>query len=149
MTLRTEPTGVYENVLVPTDGSDNAERGIAHAIDLAAETGAHLHVLFVVDETVYGSDTGLSSYEAYIEKVADDAEDLVESVVEEATERGVESTTSVLRGTPHEEILDYAEAQSVDLIVMGKRGATGGTVPHVGSVTDRVLRGATVPVMPV
>ncbi len=139
---------MYENVLAPTDGSDNAARGIAHAVDLAAETDAHLHVLFVVDETVYGSSTGLSSYEAYLEKVADDAEDLVETVVEEATERGVESTTSVVRGTPHEEILDYADARDIDLIVMGKRGETGGTT-HVGSVTDRVLRRATMPVLPV
>lgn len=139
---------MYENVLAPTDGSDNAARGVAHGIKLAAETDAHLHVLFVVDETVYGSSTGLSSYEAYLEKVADDAEDLVETVVEEATERGVESTTSVVRGTPHEEILDYADARDIDLIVMGKRGETGGTT-HIGSVTDRVLQRATVPVMPV
>lgn len=147
--MRAEPARVYENILVPTDGSRNAARGVEHAMDLAEETGARLHVLFVVDEAVYGSATGLGSYELFLEKVGDEAEDLVEEMVEDAVERGIDSTTSVLRGVPHEVILDYADEQGVDLIVMGKRGAAGGTTPHVGSVTNRVLRGASVPVLPV
>lgn len=140
---------MYQHVLAPTDGSDNAARGVEHAIAVAAEMGAHLHLLFVVDETVYGSSTGLSSYEAYLEKVEEDAGRLVEELAATAADRGVDVTTSVLRGTPHETILRVADAEHADLVVMGKRGATGGTVPHVGSVTDRVLRGAEVPVLPV
>jgi nucleotide-binding universal stress UspA family protein len=140
---------MYENVLVPTDGSDHAARGVEHGLDLAAEHGARLHVLFVVDETTYGSTPAFGSYEAFLEDVADDAEALVEDVVEEATERGVDATMSVLRGTPHETILQYAADNDVDLIVMGKRGATGVEAPHIGSVTDRVLGAATVPVLPV
>ena len=147
--MRSEPTPVYENVLAPTDGSDNAARGVAHATALAAEAGARLHVLFVVDETVYGAETGLSSYEAYLEKVEEDGAALVEGLAADAADRGVETTATVRRGAPHEEILSYADAQGVDLIVMGKRGATGGTVPHVGAVTDRVIPGADVPVVPV
>lgn len=65
MPLRAEPAGVYESVLVR----------------------------FVDDETVYGASTGLSSYEAYLERVADEAEDLVEAVVEEATDRVLQGAT--------------------------------------------------------
>lgn len=140
---------MYENILVPTDGSEHADRGIDHAMDLAAEHGARLHVLFVVDETVYGSTPALSSYEAFLEEVSEQAEDVAEDVVDDATERGIDATMSVLRGTPHETILSYADDQAIDVIVMGKRGAAGVEAPHMGSVTNRVLRDATVPVVPV
>ena len=140
---------MYDRILVPTDGSEYAARGVERGMDLAEENDAQLHVLFVVDETVYGSTPALSSYEAYLEKVADDAEDLAEDIIEDATERGIESTMAVLRGVPHEEILAYVDEHDVDLIVMGKRGATGVEPPHVGSVTDRVLGAAEVPVIPV
>jgi len=140
---------MYERILVPTDGSEHAARGVERGMTIAEENDAQLHVLFVVDETVYGSTPALSSYEAYLEKIAEDAEDLAADIVEEATERGIESTMAVLRGVPHEEILAYTDEHDVDLIVMGKRGATGIEPPHVGSVTDRVLGAAEVPVIPV
>ncbi|MDS0279526.1 universal stress protein [Halomicroarcula sp. S1AR25-4] len=149
MSVHNQDIGMYENILVPTDGSDDAERGIEHAMDLAEDHGAHLHVLFVVDETVYGTTPAFSSYEAFLEEIADEAEDLVEDVVETATERGIESTTSVLRGLPHEVILEYADDHDIDLVVMGKRGAAGVEAPHMGSVTDRVIRAAAVPVVPI
>ena len=95
---------VYENILVPTDGSDHADRGVDHALELAASTGARLHVLFVVDETVYGTTPAFSSYEAFLEDVEERAEDVTEDIVESATERGIDATMSVLRGVPHETI---------------------------------------------
>jgi len=140
---------VYDNILVPTDGSDHAARGVDHALDLAAAHGARLHVLFVVDETVYGTTPAFSSYEAFLEDVAEEAEEMAEDVVETATERGIDATMSVRRGVPHAAICDYADDQDVDVIVMGKRGAAGVEAPHFGSVTNRVLREATVPVIPV
>ncbi len=140
---------MYQNILVPTDGSEHAERGVEHGLTLAAEHGARLHVLFVVDETTYGTTPALSSYELFMDKIADQAEDVAEEIIEDATEQGIEATMTVLRGTPHREILHYAEDNDIDLIVMGKRGATGVEPPHVGSVTDRVLGSADVPVIPV
>jgi len=54
----------------------------------------------------------------------------------------------VTRGLPHKEIVRYADAHDVDVIVMGRAG-DGGTEPHIGSVTDRVLRTTDRPVFPV
>ena len=140
---------MYRNILVPTDGSDHAERGVEHGLELAVEHDAQLHVLFVIDETVYGSTPALSSYELFMDEMADEAEEIAEDIIEDATERGIDATMSVLRGVPHETILQYVADNDVDLVVMGKRGATGVEPPHVGSVTDRVLGSADVPVIPV
>lgn len=140
---------MYDRVLVPTDGSDHATRGVEHGMDLAAEHDAQLHVLFVVDEAVYGTTPALSSYEAFLEEIEEQAEDLVEDIVEDATERGIDTTLSVRRGVPQDSICHYADRESIDVIVMGKRGAAGVEPPHLGSVTNRVLRQASVPVIPV
>ncbi|EMA56156.1 universal stress protein UspA-like protein [Halococcus thailandensis JCM 13552] len=118
-------------------------------MELATAHGAHLHVLFVVYETVYGSTPAFSSYEVFLEQIADEAEEVAENIVEDATERDIDSTMSVLRGVPPKKILEHAGNNDIDLITMGKRGATGVEPPHMGSVTNRVLRGADVPVLPV
>lgn len=140
---------MYENVLVATDGSDHAERGVDHALDLAAKYGATLHVVYVVDERRHGETPAMSSYEAALEKVEEEGEEIAEDVVEDANELDLPVTVSVLRGAPHEEILRYVEGHDIDIVVMGKRGAAGVERPHIGSVTDRVIRESQTPVMPV
>lgn len=134
---------------MPTDGSNRVRPREDRGLYLATHHDARLHVLYVVDERIFGSTPALSGYEEFLEQVADEAEDLVEEIIEEATERGLESTTSVHRGLPHQEILDYIDDHDIDVVVMGKRGAGAGQSSHLGSVTDRVLRGATIPVIPV
>jgi nucleotide-binding universal stress UspA family protein len=140
---------MYENVLVTTDGSEYAERGVDHALDLAEKYGATLHVVYVVDERRHGRTPALSSYEAALEKVEEEGEEIAEDVVEDANELDLPVTVSILRGAPHEEILRYVDAHDIDIVVMGKRGATGVERPHIGSVTDRVIRESPVPVLPV
>lgn len=140
---------MYRNVLVTTDGSDHAERGVEHALDLAERYDATVHVVYVVDERRHGSTPAMSSYEAALERVEEEGEEVAEDVVEEANERDLPVTMSILRGVPHEEILGYVDAHDVDLVVMGRRGAGGVGRPHLGSVTDRVIREASIPVMPV
>lgn len=134
---------------MPTDGSDHAERGVDHAIDFADEHDATLHALFVVDENVYGETPALSSYEVALDRLAADAEDVVDDVADRAARHGLDTETAVRRGDPHEEIVDYAEEHDVDAIVMGKRGAAGDGHSRIGSVTERVIQRADVPVTPV
>ena len=66
-----------------------------------------------------------------------------------ADEMGVGAVTSGRRGSPTVEIIRYAEANDVDLIVMGIHGEERGSHPRVGSTTGRVVRLASVPVLPV
>lgn len=142
-------SGMYENVLIPTDGSDYAERGVEHGLDIAERNDAAVHVVFVVDENIHGKTPALSGYEAFLEKVENEGQRIVDGVVERATDRGIEATGSVLRGRPDEMLVDYVDANDVDLVVMGKRGAAGVEPPHMGSVTERVISRTDVPVVPV
>lgn len=145
----TDVSTTYDDVLIPTDGSPRAERAVEHGVELADQNDATVHGLHVVDERRYGETPALSTYELTFEQAEDAGEELTETVAERAQDDALETTTTVTRGTPHEEIVEYAEANDIDLIVMGRTGASGVEMPHMGSVTDRVLRTTDVPVFPV
>jgi nucleotide-binding universal stress UspA family protein len=115
-----------DDVLAATDGSEGAERAGAHAVAIAAATGARLHVLTVGD---------------------DDAP--ARSLAARAREAGVDVTVAVRTGAPHEEILGYADEAGVDLVTLGSHGRTGVERVLLGSVAERVLRAATTPVLAV
>jgi nucleotide-binding universal stress UspA family protein len=138
---------MYERILLPTDGSTATERAVEHAVDLARKYDATIHALYVIDAGMYSSlEAGA---DIVIDALEDEGEAAVESVERAAAEAGVEVETTVTSGTAHQTILDYAEEADVDLIVMGTHGRTGLNRYLLGSVTERVVRTAEVPVLTV
>ena len=124
-------------ILVPTDGSAGAAAAAAHAVDLAVATGATLHVVHVVDVGVLPID-GSGAVLDELQRVGRQA---LDSVVERAEEADVSTIrASVLSGTPYRAISDYADAEAIDLVVMGTHGRTGFDRYLLGSVTERVVR---------
>jgi nucleotide-binding universal stress UspA family protein len=139
---------MYDDVLVPTDGSAGAERGVEHALSLAETHDATLHVLSVVDTGRYGETPALSDLELVFEAAEREAAERAEAVADRAAERGLDAAPAVSRGRPAEEITEYAEDHA-DIVVMGVHGTTDGIEPHAGRVTRRVLRTCDVPVITV
>ena len=137
---------MYENVLIPTDGSDGTPRAVEHAIRIAREAGGTLHVLHVVDTGVLPLDSNSQSLYDEMETAGRVS---AEAICERASEAGVHAVGTVRRGTPYDEILDYADANGVDLIVMGTHGRTGLPRLFLGSTTERVVRLSDVPVLSV
>jgi nucleotide-binding universal stress UspA family protein len=140
----------FSTVLLPTDGSENAEAATDHAVDLARQFGARLHVATVVDVDSAGGLFGSGG-------VTDDIVDRLEASGSEAVSRMVDAVrerdpdldpaTAVVRGMPHEGIRDYVTAHDVDLVTMGSRGRSDIERQLFGSVTKRVLRVVDVPVL--
>lgn len=135
---------LYDSILLPTDGSDGANRAAEHALDLAERYNADLHAVFIVDTHRYG-EPALSTTELVIEQIAEEGETFLGELIGRAGDRGIEVTTHSRRGHPHREVLDLAEAVDADLVVMGYQGQTHHE--HIGSTTDRVLRACTCPVL--
>ena len=138
---------MYDTILIPYDGSDEARRGAEHGIELAAALGASVHALYVVDlpgapRTVYIRDDE--------EQIREEHRDYGEKVTEElcgmAGEQGVECTTAIRTGSPAEEIVDYAEEHGMDVIVLGS-AYQGKFRALLGSTADKVVRTAGVPVI--
>jgi len=137
---------VYANVLLPTDGSDAAAAAVPHAIELADRYGARLHVLYVADTTEYST---VTFEDDVVDPLTKQGEAVVDDAVEKAEERTVEAVGVVQQGGAYETILEYVDDQDVDVIVMGTHGRRGLDRALLGSVTERVVRTADVPVLTV
>ena len=135
---------MYDRLLLPTDGSDGTDAAVRQALALASRFGATVDVLAVVDETFPAA----TEYDLVVEELESAAEDALTAVTDACEREGVAAEPHLRRGVPHEEILAAADAYGTDLVVMGTHGRTGlDRLRHLGSVTERVLRHSTVPVL--
>ncbi|MDS0278533.1 universal stress protein [Halomicroarcula sp. S1AR25-4] len=145
---------MYENILIPTDGSDTANVAVDHAVDLAEKYGAKLHALYVVDIDAVNFGLGTEQVDRIkqgnfgemteLEEKANEATGIVAAA---AADHGIEVHEEVRVGAPHEVIAGYADAKGIDLVVMGSHGRSGVRRALLGSVTERVLRSTHVPVL--
>ena len=140
---------LYDRILVPTDGSVEGERAVAHALDLAAVHDATVHAVHVVDTASYAGMSMEASWEGLGRLLRSDADEAVTAVEELAAGTGVDVSTAVVEGSPSREIVRYAEGNDCDLVVMGTHGRGGIDRLLLGSVAEKVVRAAAVPVLTV
>ena len=142
-----------DTILVPLDGSPLSRKALRHA--LAEFPDASITVLHVVDlfEPGYGAYPDFeTSYEPLMgsEEWYDRAEEISEQLFEEARDLADDydreiSTASEI-GDPKRIIVDFADEEDIDYIVLGAHGRTGEERPVFGSIAEMVARRATVPV---
>jgi nucleotide-binding universal stress UspA family protein len=140
-------TAMYDHILIPYDGSDEARKGATHGIELAAALGATVHMLYVID--LPGAPRSLSirdDEERMRQEYREYGEESLDDICRVTEQHGVDCETDIRTGTVSEEIVEYAEEEGIDAIVMGSayRGKVGALL---GGTTDRVVRTATVPVI--
>lgn len=133
-------TTTYHDVLVATDGGALAEAATRHAIEIASAFDATVHALSVVNTTIAGN---------YPEERAA-AADAIEAVADSAEAAGLDSVTAVREAPrPYAAITDYRRENDLDLVAMGTHGRSGVKRYLLGSVAERVIRTAHVPVLAV
>lgn len=140
---------MYDRVLVPTDGSDTAENAVQCAVDLARRHDAEVHTLYVVDvgnppESVESEDL----WDPVIDAVRNQGNQQTREVLEMVNEAGLDGSQAVLEGDrPADTILDYVDDHDIDVIVMGTHGRSGPARWLMGSVSERVIRSSSIPVL--
>lgn len=124
-------------MLIALDGSDPSIAGLKHALEVFPE--ANLIAVHVVDEleSHYGGGSGA---DGNVEP------DFFETVTEIAGEYGADIETYVINGTPASAIIEFAEEESVDGIIIGSAGRSGVSRMLLGSVAENVARKSSVPV---
>lgn len=139
---------LIKKVLVPLDGSVIGEAAIPHAETLARALGSAL-VLFHVVEPFTGW-VGSEAFAMYPEKEEERSEAAIaylDKVEKELQEKGLSTLSGVDLGAASGKILEYAEANAIDLIAMSTHGRSGIGRWVFGSVTDKVLHAGDTPVL--
>ena len=139
-----------KNILVPTDFSEYSDKALKKAVDISLQHKSKIYVLHVVDEVVqcavdYCIDISLvKQIEKQSMKFA--REKLQQQVEELAKSKKIQIAVDVKMGDTLETILKEQKDKRIDLIVIASRGKKG-LIGHLGSIADKVMRGAKCPVM--
>jgi len=131
---------MLKKILAPTDFSDLSVRGVGYACQLAKGVGAEVTILNVVIVDESGINKG---------EMEENKQRLEEFVVKNVADIGANLRIRkvVDAGQPYGAIVDCAENERIDLIVMSSHGRSGLSRMLIGSVTDKVLRAASCPVL--
>ena len=152
---QTRPDGFdYSRILVPTDGSANAETATRHGAAVADRYDATVHVLNVVDIQAAGGAFNAGGLdETFIERLEENGRDAVAATADElenaapavSVETAVERTDSFGGVAPG--IREYISDHDIDLVVMGSHGRSNLKRQLLGSVTSQLIRTVAVPVL--
>jgi nucleotide-binding universal stress UspA family protein len=137
---------MYDRILFPTDGSEPTGAALDYALEIASEHEATIHVLNVADT----SRDSLTRIQGDVVDVLErEGKRIVDEAAQRVRDRDLPVVSEVVQGTPSSSIVEYSDQFDVDLVVMPTHGRRGLTRFLVGSVTERVINTATVPVVTV
>jgi nucleotide-binding universal stress UspA family protein len=132
-------------VLVPLDGSDQADRALAHAMRVFP--GARLTLLTVIDpSTGFSGPNAPGTAEVWYQSARERADELLAAARDTAEAEGMEVETVVETGRPASVVIDYAERNPIDHVVVGSHGREGVSRLLLGSVAETIVRRSPVPV---
>lgn len=139
---------MYDCLLLPTDGSPEMVGVIEHAVALAEAHDARVRALYVVDTATLSRLPMEASFETVAELLEEEGEQAT-AMVEDVADGRVPVEGVVLDGSPAREIVREADDGHCDVIVMGTHARGGIDRLLLGSVAERVIRAAPVPVLTV
>ncbi len=140
-----------KKILVGCDFSQDSDQAFNHALSLAQEFQAELHLVHVIEPPVQPN---LIREETTVPlEIQEDYQDLLiqklKDMVPEEAANWCRPRTSILEGWPYDELVKYATTRDIDIIVLGVRGHGLVKTLFLGSTTDRVIRHSTCPVLSV
>ena len=141
---------MFKKILVPTDGSPLAHQEAEYAADLAKVHGAQIVGVYVIDPFPYIGigDASAIGLQAYLSEAQSAATQSLDDIRQVCVARGVTfDGDTIERNVTYEGILETAQAESCDLIVMGSHGRKGIEALVLGSVAQKVLTHSKVPVL--
>jgi nucleotide-binding universal stress UspA family protein len=143
---------MYTKILVPLDGSELSVCSLEHVKKVAAADGVSEVILLRVVEPISPGDAAAWSQAGYtitdvLNKNKAAAKDYLSQAANILINQGISVQTEVIEGRAAESILDYAEKNEVELIIISTHGRSGISRWTFGSVADRVVRHSTIPVL--
>lgn len=131
---------MYERILLATDGEAGVDQASVHALSLASALEATVHLLYVVDERIYGAYSGdefVDDHEGPQSTLEEQGREALAAI--ESVGKDVRMVSELRYGRPAEEIVAEAEDIDADVIFLGSKTRTDEYRHLVGRVADSVL----------
>lgn len=142
---------MFARLVVGADGSDTATEAVRQAIDVASRLGASLTVVSahepVPQSRLPRERRQVPAAMAHLVGGREQVDETLAAAAELAREQGVEVRTAAREGDPADAILDVAEEEGADLVIVGNKGMTGARRFLLGSVPDKVSHHASCSVL--
>jgi nucleotide-binding universal stress UspA family protein len=143
-------TPTTKQILVPIDFSDGSSRAVTQAVELARALGASIELFHSYQLPVFAlPDSSVALSPTYVADLTDRAQKELNRHRDRLVSEGLSVTTKLLEGNPADAIVERANTINALMIVIGTHGRSGFRRFLLGSVTERVVRTATVPVLTV
>lgn len=141
---------MFKNILIATDGSELAGKGVVAGLELAKTLGAKVTIMIAIEpwkSMVVGEAAFAFPIEEYEKAAAESAQTILKASSDLAASAGVPCETLHVTNFPAEGIVETAEAKGCDLIVVTSHGRRGLARAVLGSQASRVLTLSKVPVL--
>jgi nucleotide-binding universal stress UspA family protein len=145
----TDKLNFPHKILAPLDGSDIGESALPYAETIAANSRASVNLLQVISPpgTVEANLLGGPDWRKFVRAMHDAGEDYLKGVAERLGGKNIKVTYEVATGDPADKIVEYAADKGASMIAMSTHGRTGVARWVLGSVADKVLHGARIPIL--
>src|SRR3954447_18468813 len=140
-------SSAFRVIVAGTDGSPLAERALAHAVRIAAQDGARLHIVTAFPDSWPLRERFSSSARTESIDLRRVAEDVLARAADHASEQSVEADVQAIEGDAADALISVAESVGADLIVLGGRGLSTIARFALGSVSQKVVHHAPCTVM--
>jgi nucleotide-binding universal stress UspA family protein len=135
--------GLFENVLVPIDGSNASLKALNSAIEIAQMSGAQLTILHIIPAIEESTKSRIEKFEKQIEK---QGQDILDDAANIAKKQKVKFKTNLMRDSPGHAIVRLAKKGKFDHILMSTTGTGSAQDDMLGSVSNYVVHKAEIPV---
>jgi universal stress protein A len=137
----------YKNILVPTDFSENSFHAVELGHFLAQKNNGRLHIIHVIDQYFFSHIEHAFDDEKMKRGRYDDAIKELNELINRIPHSNVQVSYSILEGKPFNKIFLYTKDKKIDLIVLSTHGKTGLSNVLMGSVAEKIVKQAEVPVI--
>jgi nucleotide-binding universal stress UspA family protein len=142
---------IFRKIMVATDGSELVKKAVDTAIEISKLGEKKLYAVHVISQGDYYYSMPLSIDVEWIKAMQEhlriEGEKAIIDVEDAGKAANVEIEPVILEGNPANEIVDFAEKNDIDLIVMGTHGKSGIQRFLIGSVAENVVRYSKKPVL--
>lgn len=144
---------LVKRILVPIDFSSDSLNALAYATEFATALGAEILLLYVVEPIYYAAPADMYAVNANVAALLEEqrhaAEEQFARIVAKQGKKGPRLRTLIKTGTASEVIVQRAQAERADLIILATHGRTGLAHMFMGSVAEKIVRTASCPVLTV